>query len=280
MLPTAWQTRSRDDQAEGAGRPSGAQHRLEAEHRPVARPPHAERHDPKRIAGAKTWKRASMSRPSTSAPAIAADETVKTIATRDDRADRDHARALALGERLELVAGRSLRLLGWRRGLGLAARSRRSGRRRSLGGSAAGSAALDRRGAALGAALLTLLALGSLALAAAISSPTLAVGGGVERVDERRGGRSRVLGVADRPDDDDSRGSRRGTSATLPASIPPIANHGHARRPRRLRGSARGRSPAPRLRRRLPDRADADVVGRAARRRPPRSARGCGWRGR
>ena len=123
-----------------------------------------------------------------------------------------------------------------------------------------------RSSCALGGAALALAALGPLALAAAHQrSARAALAAGSTASNSSAAAARGSGGVADRPHHADPPCARaRPPRSTFPASMPPIANQGSVAVSQPPRGSARARSPAGPLRRRLPDRPDADVVDRLA----------------
>ena len=203
---------------------------LEAEHGPVAGPPHAPGHDPHQQGGGRHLGQLRLAAVDVDPGQVAADDRGGDQ-RRDDGADRHHQRALALGQRLQRLARLAVALLG----AGVAALhalARASARRPA----ACACAAAQPPGAA---------------------SPTLGQGP-PQRFGRRRG----VVGVADRPHHaepprpglDDLLGVGRVDAADREEGM------GGAAPPRARPG--RGRPPAVPLWSASPRRADADVVDR------------------
>ena len=238
--PTTSATR---DERAARRRRSDAEQRLEAEHRPVARAPHARR---RRRAGSRSMTTATpvgLPSPWTGRRRQRRDDVGDREDERDDRGDRDGARPLARRQRLEARAD----LLVARAAAGVAARS---GSGAALAGVRPRAAA--RRGACGGASVRPRLRLRD-----ATDRPPVERGAQL-RARRRRGRRPRRSRARRR-----SAARRRRRPATLVASIPPIANHGTPARARRRGARARARRRAAGLRRRRVHGADADVVGAA-----------------
>ena len=210
------------------------EHQLEAEHGPVAGAPHAPGHDPHQQGRGEDLGQPRLL-PLTFDPAGSRPRSRAAIRAEIDRPHRDHHRPLALGQRLQRLARFLVAHLGLRvAALSSARRGRLAGRSLRLRArSATGRRARRRRRKAPRAALR-----------------------------RRRPGSSASRIARTTP-------SRRApASTTWPAfdgSMPPIAKKGCGAFARRVRDQLEADRRAPLFGRRLPDRADADVVdGRLA----------------